>query len=131
MYRALLWICLPLFNTLNQVAMKLTAGAVADTPFGVEWLLTAAHSPYIWMSFACELVNFVVWMEILKRHSLSQAFPLTGITYVSLMLTSWFLFHEPMHAQQLLGILVIIAGIMLMGFKPAAAGESDTIQSPD
>ena len=132
-----LWILLPLFNTLNQVAMKLTAGSVKDQPFGLDWLLDAVQCPYIWMSFACEVINFALWLAILKRHNLSEAFPLTSISYAALMFTSWFFFHEPMHWQQLAGVTVIMAGIALLGFKesasvcPAANAAVDTPSRPD
>lgn len=112
-----LWVSLPLFNTLNQVAMKLTAGVVRDVPLGQEWLLAAVQTPYLWLSFGTEIINFIVWLAILKRHSLSQAFPLTSISYAALMLTSWFYFHEPMLVSQVVGTTIIMAGIALMGFK--------------
>jgi multidrug transporter EmrE-like cation transporter len=123
----LLWICLPIFNTLNQVAMKMTAGVVAADTFGVQWLIHAATSPYIWLSFACEIINFTVWMAILKRHNVSEAFPLTAVSYATLMLTSWFFFHEPMQWQQLAGIMLIMMGIVMLGFgkKPATANGGD------
>ena len=113
----LLWIALPVFNTLNQVAMKLTAGVVKDQPFGISWLIEAAGCSYIWMSFGCEIINFAVWLAILKRYHLSEAFPLTAVSYAALMLTSWFFFHEPMVTRQLIGVAAIMAGIAMMGFK--------------
>ncbi len=119
-----LWACLPVFNTLNQVAMKLTAGAVKDQPFGVSWFLDAVQCPYIWMSFACEIVNFAVWLAILKRHHLSEAFPLTAISYAALLFTSWAYFHEPMQFQQVVGVGVIMAGIALLGFTKEASDKT-------
>ena len=113
-----LWICLPVFNTLNQVAMKLTAGVVQHEAFGLRWFMDMVSCPYIWMSFGCEVVNFVVWLAILKRHTLSQAFPLTAVSYASIMLTSWFFFHEPVLLRQLMGIALIVAGIAVIGFEP-------------
>ena len=118
-----LWILLPIFNTLNQVAMKLTAGVVKDQAFGVDWLIDAAQCPYIWMSFGCEIINFALWLAILKRHHLSEAFPLTAISYAALMFTSWFIFHEPMLLRQVAGVAIIMVGIALLGFSPAPDGD--------
>jgi len=123
----LLWICLPVFNTLNQVAMKMTAGVVANDTFGGEWFIDAATSPYIWMSFACEIINFAVWMAILKRHNVSEAFPLTAGSYATLMFTSWLFFHEAMQLQQVAGITLIMVGIALLGF----GGDRASAASPD
>ena len=117
-----LWICLPVFNTLNQVAMKMTAGVVANDAWGTEWFIHAAQSPYIWLSFACEIINFAVWLAILKHHHLSKAFPLTAVSYATLMATSWLFFKEPMHVQQVMGVCLIIAGITLLGAKDKKSG---------
>ena len=121
----LLWICLPVFNTLNQVAMKMTAGVVAHEDFGLQWILDAAASPYIWMSFACEIINFVVWLAILKRHNVSQAFPLTAVSYAALMFVSWAFFHEQMQWQQIVGITMIMIGIAMLGFSPKELNSAD------
>jgi len=120
-----LWILLPLFNTLNQVALKLTASVVESDSFGLSWFVHAAGSPYIWMSFCCEAINFALWLAIMKRHSLSQAFPLTAISYALIMTTSWVFFHEPILLKELLGVMLIIAGIAVIGFEPTAeSGKS-------
>jgi len=82
-------------------------------------------SPYIWMSFACEIINFVVWMTILKRHNVSQAFPLTAISYATIMITGWLVFHEPMQWAQLIGIAMIMGGIAMLGFSPKPSSPDD------
>lgn len=112
-----LWVCLPVFNTLNQVAMKFTAHEVTSETFGMQWFMHVITTPYLWMSFGCEVVNFVVWLAILKRHNVSEAFPLTAVSYAALMLTSWFFFKEPMLWQQVAGVMLIMGGMVLLGTK--------------
>jgi multidrug transporter EmrE-like cation transporter len=118
--QCLLWAALPLFNTLNQIAMKLSAQTLAHTAFGWPWLREAASCPTIWMALVCEVINFAVWLAILKRHTLAQAFPLTAIGYAALMLVSWGVFHEPMAFRQIAGTVIIMTGIAVMGFKSEA-----------
>jgi len=110
-----LWLSVPLLTAVSQIAVKLAAGALAGEPFGLTWLRMAAESPYIWLFLACEIVNFAVWLAILKRHALSVAFSLSSIGYVSVLLASWLFFHEPMQTLQLTGAAIILAGIIVIG----------------
>jgi multidrug transporter EmrE-like cation transporter len=119
-----LWILLPVFNTLNQVALKMTAGVVENDTFGLSWFLHAAASPYIWMSFGCEIINFALWLAIIKRHTLSQAYPLSAISYAFVMMTSWVFFHEPVLLKEMLGVALIIAGIAVIGFEPEKPNDA-------
>lgn len=102
-------------NTASQVVMKLAAGLLRDYPFGMAWLVKAAASPYIWAMLACEGINFILWLAILKRHTLTIAFPLSGITYALVLAASWAILQEPVHILQLLGTALILFGIVLMG----------------
>jgi len=113
--RHMAWVCLPVLSTAGQVTMKLAAGALQTQPFGLGWMLAAAACPYVWMVLALEALNFIVWMDILKRHALGIAFPLSSIAYVSIVLASRWLFHEPIEALQMAGMTLILIGILLMG----------------
>lgn len=119
--RVLMWVSLPLFNVLNQVAMKMTASYVAAESFGLAWFRQALLCPYLWMSFSCEIINFGLWLSILKHHNLAQAFPLTALSYAALMVTSWTLFNEPLQLQHALGAVIILGGILVMGFETKKA----------
>ncbi|MDE3037535.1 MAG: transporter [Pseudomonadota bacterium] len=104
-----------MLGTASQIMMKFVAGNLQAQPFGAAWMLAAGACPYLWATLALEILNFSVWMAILRRHALSIAFLLSSITYVSVALAGVWLFREPVGALQAAGMVVILIGILLMG----------------
>lgn len=113
--RRLLFIALPLLGLAYQLTAKETALAMAGTPFGVQWLLTALTVPWAQALIVLEIVSFGVWMMVLSEIKLSEAFPLSALSYALVVVASWTLFHEPGSVLQVLGGAAILAGVWLMG----------------
>lgn len=113
--RRLLFIALPLLGLAYQLTAKETAMAMAVTPFGLRWLLTALTIPWTQALIVLEIVSFGVWMMVLSEIKLSEAFPLSALSYVLVVVASWTLFHEPGSVLQVLGGAAILAGVWLMG----------------
>jgi drug/metabolite transporter (DMT)-like permease len=63
----------------------------------------------------CDIGGFVAWMYVLRNMQLSAAFPISAISYVIVMLTSWLVFREAASVSQIGGSLLIIAGVCLIG----------------
>ena len=115
----LLWIALPILTTLNQILIKKISRLMGDMPFGVEWVAKAITSPLILGVLFCEILSFVIWMQILAKYDISKAFPISGITYILILCTGWFLFYEPIMILQLIGFALIIIGVCLIGSAPS------------
>lgn len=116
----LAWALLLTIETLGQVALKtagMQAGVIEPDPAS---LLAAVSTPWLWVGLACYLGQFVVWMAILERSSLSAAFPTSAIVFVAIMFVSWAVFGEPMGWQKILGAVIIVAGILLLGSSAPA-----------
>lgn len=109
------WMLVPVFDTLNQVFMKLLGRHIGEMNFGIDWLKSAITSPYLWCSFAADTGSFVVWMLILRRANLSFAMPVSSICYISILLVSWLGFHEIITWHQLVGVVFIIIGVAIIG----------------
>lgn len=130
----LAWTLLLAIETLGQVALKIAgtqAGVIEPDPASIT---AALATPWLWVGLACYLGQFVVWMAILERSSLSAAFPTSAIVFVAIMVASWAVFGEPMGWQKILGSSIIIAGILLLGSsappapdrtRPATEGNRD------
>ena len=108
------WALVPIFDTLNQVFMKLIGQHLGEINFGLDWLVKAVASPYLWCSFAADTGSFVTWMLILKRANLSFAMPISSICYITILLVSWLGFHEIISLTQLLGVILIMSGIAII-----------------
>jgi drug/metabolite transporter (DMT)-like permease len=113
--RRLLFLALPLLGLAYQLTAKETALAMGGAHFSLPWLLTALKLHWAQAMVLLEIVSFGVWMVVLSEINLSQAFPLSALSYVLVILASWTVFHEPGNALQVLGGAAILAGGWLMG----------------
>lgn len=66
---------------------------------------------------------FGVWMVILQRSALARAFVMTGLVYITVPLAAWALFGERIGLQHGLGIMIIVAGVVLMGKSDEPTGH--------
>ena len=113
--RRLLFLALPLLGLAYQLTAKETALAMAGTPFSARWVLGALGLHWAQAMIALEIISFGVWMVVLSEIKLSEAFPLSALSYVLVILTSWTVFREPGSALQVLGGAAILAGVWLVG----------------
>ena len=56
-----------------------------------------------------------IWVMALRNYPLSYVYPLMSTQRGFILLGAWILFHETILFQEILGILIIIAGIALVG----------------
>jgi len=80
-------------------------------------LQTALMTPAFWLAILCYIATFIVWMAVLTRMDLSRAFPLTALTYVTVPALALMFFGEQLPAIRVLGIAVIIAGVIMIGWE--------------
>ena len=107
------WLGVPVMSTLFQFLIKLGADDLHDASMQA-WLWQALSSYWILAAIAVEIVAFFVWMNVLAELELSRAFPLTGISYVLIIATGWFVFGERVVALQLIGSGLILTGVWLI-----------------
>ncbi len=116
------WLAVPVLSTLYQVLIKLGAGQLHDA--GMQaWLWQALSSPWILAAITIEIVGFFIWMSVLAELDLSRAFPLTGISYVLIVATGWFVFGERAVALQMVGSGLILTGVWLIAGAGAETKE--------
>jgi multidrug transporter EmrE-like cation transporter len=109
-----IWCSLVAFETGAQIGLRLGGMTLADLPPGPAWAMAAMHSPGVLIAIACYVFAFVTWLLILRRTSLSVAFPASGIVFVSVLLTSWLMLGDSIQGIQWVGILMILSGIWML-----------------
>lgn len=57
----------------------------------------------------------VLWLGVLARAELSQAYPFVGLSFVLTALFGVVLFHELLSAPRIAGIAAIVVGVYLVG----------------
>ncbi|MFJ5295236.1 EamA family transporter [Pseudomonas sp. NPDC088368] len=109
-----LWCLLIGTESAAQIALKLGGDGLAAMPFGLDWLRAALTNVAVLAAVGCYVGSFLSWMLILRRSSLSLAFPLSSLVFVVVLLGSWLGLGEDISALHWLGVWVIIGGIALL-----------------
>jgi multidrug transporter EmrE-like cation transporter len=108
------WFAVPVLNTLFQYFIKRGAEQLDPSATLSAWLPQALLSHWIMAAIAVEIVCFAIWMTVLAELDLGKAFPLSGISYVLVIATGWFVFGESVVALQLIGSGLILFGVWLI-----------------
>lgn len=108
------WFSIPVLNTLFQIFIKRGAEQLDDSIGWAGWLSQSLASHWILAAIAVEILCFFVWMHVLSKLDLSKAFPLSGISYVLIVASGWFVFGEPIAPLQVVGGSLILAGVWLI-----------------
>jgi multidrug transporter EmrE-like cation transporter len=107
-----------LLNAIAQLLLKAGTNAVGHFAFHAGNIvpvgLKLALQPYILGGVACYAVSLVVWIMALSRVPVSIAYPMLSIGYVISAFIAYHWFGEPLSAQKLLGIGLIIIGVVLV-----------------
>ena len=77
----------------------------------------AVREPRLWIGLGLFGVSSLFWLVVLSRVPLSLAYPFVGISYVVIVGFSAFVLHERVPLLRWAGVLVIVAGIILVGLS--------------
>jgi len=117
-YISILFIVLfaPLGNVLLGKGMKEIGSAKnwawADV-FPV--LVRILTSEYIWLGIACLLAFFITYMLVLTWADYSYVQPASSFSYVVVALLGYFLLGEMVNSLRWTGIVIICAGVFVVG----------------
>lgn len=107
-----------LLNAIAQLLLKAGTNAVGHFAFQAGNIvpigLKLALQPYIVGGIVCYVVSLVVWIMALSRVPVSIAYPMLSIGYAINAFIAYHWFGEPLSAQKLLGIGLIIIGVVLV-----------------
>lgn len=73
-------------------------------------------TPFIFLGLISYVVSVAMYMVVLSKTHLSYAYPvLNSMAFVLIVLISWQIFREPFTTLKWLGIIMIFAGVLLIG----------------
>ncbi len=102
-------------NVGAQVALKYAvAGAGSVSYADPRALVALALNPLVILGLFLYAASVANWLVVLKRMDLGLAYPLMSLGYIATFLLGVWLFHEPLSTTRIIGILVIIAGVVLL-----------------
>lgn len=102
----------------GQLILKWRVSQLGSLPDGVipkaRFLLTLFVDPLIFAGFLSAGLASVTWMAAMTRFELSHAYPLMSLSFVLVVLLSAVLLREPVGLQRLLGVVLIVAGTVVI-----------------
>jgi drug/metabolite transporter (DMT)-like permease len=111
---ALVFLC-TLFGVMAQYLIKSsTAHGVTAAGGGLDWVALATNYA-LWAGLACYGASTVLLVAALRDGALSLLYPVISLTYVWVILMSYFVFHEALNAWKLAGVVMICLGVTLLG----------------
>ncbi|MES2180902.1 MAG: EamA family transporter [Pseudomonadota bacterium] len=79
-----------------------------------HYCLQLALNPYVIGGVLALLFAFFTWLALIAKVDLSFAHPMTSLVYVVIPLSASWLLNEPLHLNQLIGILFIVIGVFII-----------------
>lgn len=111
-------VCGVLLNACAQLWLKAAtrvSGPLVASDAGVmSRALQLLAVPSLWYALTAYGLSVMVWIVGLSRVPVSQAYPLLSLGYVLNIGLAWWLFGEVPNAQRVAGVVVIIAGVVLV-----------------
>ena len=122
-----------LLVTFAQLAMK---WGMSQLPApGLAWLDIATHwMPEIWVlaGIGAYAASLGCWMMALHSLPLNRAYPLLSISYGLVYLLAGIMpfLHEHYSLVKTLGVVLIVAGVVLINTRPSSAADNRDRASP-
>jgi undecaprenyl phosphate-alpha-L-ara4N flippase subunit ArnE len=103
-----------LFLAGGQVCLKFAMARMIK--FSLTWTFIAnvLTNWYLLASGICMALATVLWLYLMKHFAFSVIYPMISISYIFGMLAAIYIFHETIPMTRWLGVLLIMAGIVLI-----------------
>ena len=114
----------PLGNVLLGKGMKRIGAATAWNPAELLHFLTLlSRSGLVWLGVACLMAFFAAYMLVLSWADYSYVQPASAMAYGMVALLGHFLLGEAVTPLRWAGVLVICAGVLVVGHTPPRTTE--------
>lgn len=110
---------LMLFDTWTQVCFKLASTHAGEFVPEWNWLVQVFHNYWIFGSVIGYLGSFITWMTLLKHAPVGPSFAASHLEVVTVLAISVLYFGESLSAMQVVGALLIVAGIVCLSKSEA------------
>lgn len=84
---------------------------------GMDFIRAVITSPWVIVGFASFGLSAVVWLSVLSRLDVSQAYPCVALGILITAVTGHLLLGEALPPLRIIGILTILAGVIVTGLS--------------
>lgn len=100
----------------GQVILKWRLNTIGPIPEGYDkwwFLFKAVFDPYIFSSFLAAFLASLTWMAALAKFELSFAYPFMSLSFLLVLILSYFFLNEMITLQKAVGFALIIVGLII------------------
>jgi multidrug transporter EmrE-like cation transporter len=105
-------------DTFGQIAFKLASQSTGDDRGKAHWL-GLARSPFLWLGIIAFVFELLFWLSFLAEVPLAMGLFIGCINIASVVISGHLLFNEPLPRDRLIAIVLILVGVMLVGWGGA------------
>jgi len=98
----------------GQIAQKLAVESWREQTLSAAAKLATR---WLWVALACLGSGLLLWLLVLQKLEVGVAYPMLGINFVLITLVARYGFKEPVDGRHWLGVLLIVCGVMLLGWQ--------------
>ena len=109
------------FDTTGQLGFKLTADHIGPAAPDLAWFEALLRSPSFYMTLGSYLGAFAVYMTLMRHVAVGPLFAASHLELVTITAISVLWLGERFNWVQALGCLIILGGVVLLGFSERAA----------
>ncbi len=80
-------------------------------------ILKVVFSPFVFSGLVLYALSTLLWLLALSKTELTYAYPFTLLTFLVVMVGSYFLFHEGLQLNRLIGAVIIAIGVLVVSLK--------------
>jgi drug/metabolite transporter (DMT)-like permease len=107
-------------DTALQLVWKTGIAAIPDSASAWEAVVAVALNPIFILVVVFMAAQLVNWLKVLDHADLSYAKPFTSLSYVTVCFLSVLVLGEHIAFMQIVGILVVIAGVWCVSMTKRA-----------
>src|SRR3989344_1867393 len=76
----------------------------------VQSIVQTIISPFVLIGFLAYGTSSIIWLFVLQKFPLSVAYPALSLTYIAIVVISFYVLKEPLTSPKIFGVFLIIAG---------------------
>lgn len=105
-----------MLGAIGQIVMKRGMQLYGQVSAATVWgqLLPILKTPQVSIGLLCYGISAVLWIAVVSNVDLSLAYPMVSLAYVFVFLASWLFLGEHISALRLVGLLIIVAGVLVI-----------------
>lgn len=105
-------------SAVAQIVLKMgmsgTAMKSAMALGGIHAAKAIAMNPHVWLGLCIYGLGTILWLGVLSKIDVSQAYPFVGLGFLLTMAFGVFLLGEPLSIGRITGTLLVLCGVLLV-----------------